>query len=202
MSNPTQNPKSNETPQQIKMAAFRLFASQGYDGTTIRDIVETAGVTKPVLYYYFKNKEELYLSIIQEAYQYFFSQLVPILERKEAFRDKLMKVVALYLLLTEEKTDVIRMLFDVLIFPKRNKISSDFVWDYENRHIALIESLFAEGMQTNQIREGPLEPVVNHFLGSIFIYILIKLTENREIPEGIQATIVDYVLHGLGESKQ
>ena len=42
-------------------AARELFARKGYSGTSVREIVAAADVTKPVLYYYFRNKEGLYL---------------------------------------------------------------------------------------------------------------------------------------------
>jgi AcrR family transcriptional regulator len=45
--------------QHIARAAARLFASQGYDATSVREIVEAAGVTKPTLYYHFGSKEGL-----------------------------------------------------------------------------------------------------------------------------------------------
>ena len=40
-------------------AAVRLFAHKGYPATSTREIVEAAGVTKPMLYYYFQSKEGL-----------------------------------------------------------------------------------------------------------------------------------------------
>ena len=40
-------------------AAVRLFAHKGYRATSTREIVEAAGVTKPMLYYYFQSKEGL-----------------------------------------------------------------------------------------------------------------------------------------------
>jgi AcrR family transcriptional regulator len=39
--------------------AARLFAEQGYDATSVREIVKAAGVAKPTLYYYFQSKEGL-----------------------------------------------------------------------------------------------------------------------------------------------
>ena len=44
-------------------AATALFAEKGYASTTVREIVAGAGVSKPVLYYYFKNKEGIFLAI-------------------------------------------------------------------------------------------------------------------------------------------
>jgi AcrR family transcriptional regulator len=43
----------------IARVAARLFAERGYDATSVREIVEAAGVAKPTLYYYFRSKEGL-----------------------------------------------------------------------------------------------------------------------------------------------
>jgi AcrR family transcriptional regulator len=48
-----------EVARQIARAAARLFAERGYDATSVREIVEAAGVTKPTLYYHFGSKEGL-----------------------------------------------------------------------------------------------------------------------------------------------
>lgn len=57
----------NDKKIQILRAATRLFAERGYAGTSVREIVEMAGVTKPTLYYYFTNKEDLYLKLMDLA---------------------------------------------------------------------------------------------------------------------------------------
>ncbi|MBC7535721.1 MAG: TetR/AcrR family transcriptional regulator, partial [Ferruginibacter sp.] len=44
---------------QILENAERLFAEKGYDGTTVRDIAETAGVNLAMISYYFGSKEKL-----------------------------------------------------------------------------------------------------------------------------------------------
>jgi len=49
----------NPVARHIARVAARLFATQGYDATSVREIVEGAGVTKPTLYYYFRSKEGL-----------------------------------------------------------------------------------------------------------------------------------------------
>lgn len=53
----------NDTKVRILLAAARLFANRGYAGTSVREIVAMAGVTKPTLYYYFKNKDDLCIKL-------------------------------------------------------------------------------------------------------------------------------------------
>jgi TetR/AcrR family transcriptional regulator len=58
--------------QRLLDAALQLFSTKGYAATSVRELVEAAGVTKPVLYYYFKNKEGLYLALMGDALGDFF----------------------------------------------------------------------------------------------------------------------------------
>ena len=50
--------------QRILDAALQLFANQGYGSTSVRQVVELAGVTKPTLYYYFNGKEALFREVV------------------------------------------------------------------------------------------------------------------------------------------
>ena len=56
------------TRGRILNAALELFANRGYAGTSVQDIVDAARVTKPVLYYYFRNKSGLYQALVDTAH--------------------------------------------------------------------------------------------------------------------------------------
>jgi TetR/AcrR family transcriptional regulator, cholesterol catabolism regulator len=58
-----------DRPGQLVEIACRLFATHGYDGTSLRDIAEEAQITKAALYYHFPNKEALYQQIVIEKLQ-------------------------------------------------------------------------------------------------------------------------------------
>jgi AcrR family transcriptional regulator len=55
--------------------AVRLFAEQGYDGTTTLQISREAGVTEPLIYYHFKGKEELFTHILNDAFDEYMTRL-------------------------------------------------------------------------------------------------------------------------------
>lgn len=192
----------HDTRSQILIASIRLFAQHGYDGTSIREIVQAAGVTKPVLYYYFKNKEDLYLKLLNEVYSHFFRELEPILTGNGDFITKLKHLAKFYLNTTNEFTDVVRMIYDGLFIPKRNPPPADILWDNEARHLELIKKFFEEGMKTNIIRNENVEQIAIHFLGVVNIYIMTQMSGKQAIPENVDEVIVDYVLHGIGKVKK
>ena len=55
---------AQERRQQLFAVALELFAKRGYRATTMDDIAEAAGVTKPLLYQHFSSKRALYLELV------------------------------------------------------------------------------------------------------------------------------------------
>src|SRR5215211_9362368 len=53
--------------RQLLDAALDAFAAQGFHSTSMNDVAEAAGVTKPVLYQHFASKRELYLALLDEV---------------------------------------------------------------------------------------------------------------------------------------
>jgi AcrR family transcriptional regulator len=53
--------------EQMLLAAHGLFAERGYAGVTMEEIAAAIGVTKPLLYNYFGNKERLYTACMERA---------------------------------------------------------------------------------------------------------------------------------------
>jgi len=53
--------------QQLLDTALGLFANKGYNATTMDDIAEGAGVTKPLLYQHFDSKRALYLELVDSV---------------------------------------------------------------------------------------------------------------------------------------
>lgn len=56
----TATPGTDEKRERILKVAEQLFASQGYANTTLEQIVRELGMTKPFVYYYFRNKQEIF----------------------------------------------------------------------------------------------------------------------------------------------
>ena len=59
---------SSETRQQILRAALKRFAHSGYAAASVQQIVDDAKVSKPALYYYFKDKFGLFQALVDQAH--------------------------------------------------------------------------------------------------------------------------------------
>ena len=57
---------ADDTRARIQQVAVELFAEQGYDKTSLREIAERLDVTKAALYYHFKSKEDIVRSLVED----------------------------------------------------------------------------------------------------------------------------------------
>src|ERR1700761_6880652 len=57
-----------DTRERIQAVALELFAEQGYEKTSLREIAERLGVTKAALYYHFKSKEDIVRSFTEDYF--------------------------------------------------------------------------------------------------------------------------------------
>jgi len=81
------------TKGKIIKAAIELFPEKGYERTSMKEIADSAGVTKPAVYYYFDNKEEMFKEIIDIGREHGYQQLKKILDSNKSFREKLIDMI-------------------------------------------------------------------------------------------------------------
>src|SRR5262252_2382855 len=79
--------------KRIVDAARRLFYEKGYERTTLDDIAERLQVTKPFIYSYYKNKNELLHEIAQQCISECLEAQSRILASKASTSDKLARIV-------------------------------------------------------------------------------------------------------------
>ena len=89
----------------IARVAARLFAEKGYDATSVREIVEAAGVTKPTLYYHFGSKRELAEALLTQPMTEFIASLRALAGEGLAPLELLRRMFAVYIGFTADEPD-------------------------------------------------------------------------------------------------
>jgi AcrR family transcriptional regulator len=96
--------------REILLTARRLFAINGYTGTTLDEVARHTELSKPTLYQYFRNKDHLYFAILDEG----LGDMCAILEKESlaerSFSDNLRAIVLLLLIYFRKNADFFLML--------------------------------------------------------------------------------------------
>lgn len=67
MSEPRYRRMKEERPQQITAAAFEVFAEKGYAAARVQEVAKRAGISKGLMYLYFRTKEDLFKAVIKSV---------------------------------------------------------------------------------------------------------------------------------------
>jgi AcrR family transcriptional regulator len=78
-----------KTRKEIVDASMKLFARRGYHGTSISHIAEATGLTKGALYWYFKGKEDLFLTVLERIKENWRKTVLSRIEEPDAVLEKL-----------------------------------------------------------------------------------------------------------------
>src|SRR5580658_1585074 len=97
--------------QQLVTVALELFARRGYRSTTMDDIAEAAGVTKPLVYQHFSSKRALYLELVNSIAQELLSAVKSAVLRAEGPRQQVEMGFAAYFRLVINREAEFRLLY-------------------------------------------------------------------------------------------
>lgn len=114
------------TRARLTAAAIGLFTRKGYAATSVREIVESAGVTKPVLYYHFRSKEGIYLETLREAMEEFRSLLDSFAPCDEPVDVQLRQLCSALHDLFLRRLDLVRLVHSILYGPPQGAPFFDF----------------------------------------------------------------------------
>ncbi|MCK9631672.1 MAG: TetR/AcrR family transcriptional regulator [Methanoregula sp.] len=144
-----------EVKQKIVFAAFTLFIEKGYHGTTMGEIAESLGVTKPALYQYFPGKEDLFAAVAEHARQEFKGTL----ERAYAGRNIRDGSAALFDALLNYVPQFNGMYSEMLLLATRNDRLRTVLVQDRTEDIRVIERFISRQQETGLI-SSRLDPRV------------------------------------------
>jgi AcrR family transcriptional regulator len=175
-----------EMAAKIMAAGLELFAQKGYAATSVREIVSSADVTNPMLYYYFQSKEGLFNELVEYLFGAVAGLVSEELQHAETVREQLDAVAWAQISGARESPIVLKFVYSILFGPSESRPEIDV---YE-LHFDLISSVSA--IMERGIRSGVLTPhedfdalfLTNQFMGAINEHLMRALTiaESLEDP--------------------
>jgi TetR/AcrR family transcriptional regulator len=156
--------------EELMRAALTLFTQRGYSATTVRELVEAAGVTKPVLYYYFGSKEGLFLELMRTHFGRL-EAVVDVYRKGEGnVRKRLTAMLNTGFAYVQQDRDFIRLMHAAYFGPPGEAPYFDFD-AYHQRYHDLITRFFTEGIERGEFRPGNAGDMAWIILGTVEIAI-------------------------------
>ncbi|MEJ2637827.1 MAG: TetR/AcrR family transcriptional regulator [Calditrichia bacterium] len=145
--------------EQILASAMRCFARFGYHKTTLDDIATAIGMSKPSLYYYYKNKETIFREAIEAEATRIRGHLAEKFASETTASGKLSCMLKTKLQLFRERVDMLDLSVQVIIETK--PVVEKFFREFRQREVDLLTSILREGMESGEFRQNDPQRVAD-----------------------------------------
>lgn len=175
--------------EQLLEVAAHLFARQGVDGTSTKEIAREAGVSPGLLYHYYPSKEDLMLAVV--AHYDPTPHIQAVLEGKEAgsAREVLPRMLEEFFALFEGRRDVLWLFFQAAGVSAQVKEALRQVGDSATGLLA--------GYLEARVRAGELRPHnTRRMAAAIYHTIVMEHLTESPLRSDVQS-LVDTLLYGL-----
>ncbi len=191
-----------EVRRRLLSGATSLFASKGYAATTVREIVERAGVTKPVLYYYFRSKEGIYLDLMREPFGKFAAIVEETLLEAGSARERLFRLCLRAYDIFLENIDAARVMYSIYYGPPQGAPFVDFD-AYHHRFQEAVLQVVRDGVRDGEFRQVNLDDAVWAVIGPLNVAMEVELCHP---PQGIGRDgvrrVLELVLEGIATDRE
>lgn len=191
-----------EVRKRLLSGATELFASKGYSATTVREIVERAGVTKPVLYYYFRSKEGIYLDLMREPFGRFAAIVEETLHTGGSARERLFRLCLLAYDIFAENIDAARVMYSIYYGPPQGAPFIDFD-AYHRRFQEAVLQVLREGIRDGEFRREDPRDAMWAVIGALNVAMEVELCHPPQNlgRDGVRR-VLEIVLEGIAMDRK
>jgi len=189
-------PPEQKVREKLYAAAAEVFARKGYAAASVQEIVQKAGVTKPVLYYYFGSKEGVYQAILDTTLKDFDQRVDAVEIMKGTASLRLRRLCLEVFSLMQEHLEVIRLMHSIYYGPPQGAPFFDFDRPLFRLH-DMVGKIIRQGVRSGEFQGSP-EAMTLAVLGVCNECIDLELVHpDMAVDEAGFGKVLDVVLRGM-----
>lgn len=174
-------PEPSVLRERILVEATRLFAARGYHGIAMREIAEAAGLSKPGLYYHFKDKEDLFLAILGQNLDVI-ARIVAQAQAEPSARAQVRHLMGRLFDLAPTQRAIMRLANQEMVHLSP-EAQLAFSQQYQQQFIGVIEAMLQAGVIRGELRSMDASVATWILLGMLYPFFNAPQARGSESPE-------------------
>ncbi|MDY0040549.1 MAG: TetR/AcrR family transcriptional regulator [Desulforhabdus sp.] len=189
--------KSSDKHKRILDAAVKVFAQKGFFQSKVSEIAKEAGVADGTIYLYFKNKDDLLISIFEVKMQEVISRFRAAIDEQSDPVSKLDRLIKMHLAEFQANPDL------AAVFQVELRQSSRFMRESDKielkRYLDLIGEIVQQGQIEGNFREDLPKGLIKRLIFGTLDEVVSTwvLAGRRYTLESMAEPIIDLFLHGI-----
>lgn len=177
---------------------MQVFIEKGFEKAKMQDIAERAGISRTNLNYYFRTKENLFYSIVEQIFESLIPKFESVLHREnQSYTERFEELVDVYTAFLRTNSDI--PFFIISEINRNPKLMVGFIKENNkiNMYLEVLKQLLANGLKPNQrnyFMQMPIEELLTVVYGLLFMPHIIEPLA-KELYDGDEKKIADYYDH-------
>ncbi len=168
--------RKDDRPQEITEAAFSAFAEKGYAATRVAEVAERAGVSKGLLYLYFRTKEELFKAVVKSIVIRRVDALIDAVETTELSSEEFMRGPLLEFMKGIPGSPVAIVIRLLISEGQRHPDLVDYYWDnVVSKGLAAISAFVRRGVERGEFRESAVTELPQLLLAPMMLSMIWRI---------------------------
>ena len=143
----------NETEERLLDAALTLFASKGFAATSVREIIEATGVTRPVLYYYCDSKQDLFERVVRWKHENAYEELDSAISEAEGIVHRLRVIIRGTFAFCVADPRVPQLMFQTSFGPVVSELA-EFLKSMSDKRFGIVANVCQEAIDSGELHGG------------------------------------------------
>jgi len=187
--------------QEILITARSLFIQQGYRGLSMSMLARAVGVSKAALYYHFKDKEELFLAVLNELLDELDIMIHQVILESNDSRLRIGSLISRIMAWPPEQRATIRLASQELS-QISHPASQNFHQVYYEKFVGKIQAIIQTGIQVGELRKVDPTLATWALLGIMYPYFNYTQSPESSPPDALAKQLVVIYLTGLEQSSR
>ncbi len=158
------NKKKNndDKRERILKAATQIFAQHGFYKSTISEIAKIANVADGTIYLYFKNKDDLLISLFEEEMMKIVQRMKEEVVKEDGFENKIRKFIQIHLEVIANNKELAEVL--QIELRQSHKFMKDYMGTKLNDYLNIISGIISQAQRNGEVRSDIIPGIAKRIL--------------------------------------
>lgn len=188
-----------ERKEEILQAAEKMFLKYGFRKCTMHDIAKECGIQKSALYYYFENRDQIFLTMIENRFAKMEEEVGSAIESADSTKAKLKAFM-------KKKWQILHEYKPFMDLFEKKYIRFEDVIDEKDKMLAFdikcLEDILEKALENEEIYVESLDPLVSMLLGFTYgsIYAIMEMGAKWDYDKKINEAL-KIIYTGVGKKE-
>ena len=197
MNEPRYQRRKEDRPQEITDAAYSVFAEKGYAAARVEEVAKRAGVSKGLMYLYFRTKEELFKAVVKNVVIRRLDTLLNTLETTELSSEAFLRGPLLDFMKQVPGSPIGIVIRLLIAEGQRHPDLVDYYWNHVvNKGLTAISKFIRRGVERGEFRDTAVSDLPQVVLAPMMLAMIWRLIfAKRELDvERLMDTQIDMII--------